>query len=124
MALEMMRARHSDVKATAEETTAAQHQEDVAIVPMGIPMLSGPGSIATVMMWSSRAQDIAERGALFASIARIAALTRLTRLFASRLGRLLGKTGINLVTRIMGLILAASATQFVIDGWREGMAPG
>jgi multiple antibiotic resistance protein len=122
MALEMLRARHSDVKSTPEETTAAKHQEDVAIVPLGIPILSGPGAIATAMMWSSRAHHFDEQTALVAAIVLVAAITLLTLLFASRLSQLLGTTGINLVTRIMGLILAASAAQFVLDGWREAMA--
>jgi multiple antibiotic resistance protein len=121
MALEMLRARHSDVKSTPEETNDAQHKDDVAIIPMGIPILSGPGAIATAMMWSSRAHHFAERSALFASIALVAAITLLTLLFASRLSQVLGRTGINVVTRIMGLLLAASATQFVLDGWREAM---
>jgi multiple antibiotic resistance protein len=121
IALEMLRARQSGVKATAEETTDALHKDDVAIIPLGIPMLSGPGAIATVMMWSSRARSFGERSALYASIASLSAITLLTLLFATRLSRVLGKTGINLVTRIMGLILAASATQFVIDGWREAL---
>ena len=56
---------------------------------------------------------------MFASIALLAIVTLLTLLFAPRLSRLFGKTGINIVTRIMGLILAATAAQFVIDGWRE-----
>lgn len=124
MALEMLHGKQSDVRTTPEETTAAQQKEDVAVIPMGIPMLSGPGAIATAMMWSSRAHGPAERVALYASIATVAGITLLTLVFALRLSRLLGRTGISLVMRIMGLILAASATQFVLDGWREAMAGG
>jgi len=123
MALEMLRARRSDVKATAEETIEAHQKEDVAIIPLGIPLLSGPGAIATAMMWSARAHHFAERTALYVSIGLIAGITLLTLLFANRLSRFFGKTGINVMTRIMGLILAATASQFVLDGWREAMAP-
>lgn len=121
MALEMMRAKHSAVRATAEEQTEAQHKEDVGLIPLGVPLLSGPGAIATVMMWSARAKAVEQKVALFSSIGLLALVILLTLLFAPRLSRLFGQTGINIVTRIMGLILAATAAQFVIDGWREAM---
>ena len=122
MALEMMRAKTSPVKSTPEEQSEAQQKEDVAIIPIGIPLLSGPGAIATAMMWSARAHDTGEKFALYMSIGLLTAVTLLTLLFASRVVRLFGKTGINVMSRIMGLILAATAAQFVLDGWREAMA--
>ena len=122
LALEMMRAKHATTRATAEEQTEAQQKEDVGLIPIGVPLLSGPGAIATVMVWSSRAHHLGEKGALFASIAALAVVVLLTLWFAPRLSRLFGKTGINIVSRIMGLILAATAAQFVIDGWREAFA--
>lgn len=123
MALEMMRAHQSPVKSTPEETSDARAKADVAVTPIGIPLLSGPGAIASVIMWSSRAQATAEKVALYVSIGLLAAVTLVSLLFATRLVKVLGRTGINVVTRIMGLILAATAAQFVIDGWREAMAP-
>jgi multiple antibiotic resistance protein len=122
MALEMMRAKHSAARSTAEEESEAQQKEDVGLIPLGVPLLSGPGAIATVMMWSSRAHHYDQKIALFTSIGLLAIVILLTLLFAPRLARLFGKTGINIVTRIMGLILAATAAQFVIDGWREAMS--
>jgi multiple antibiotic resistance protein len=122
MALEMMRAKQSPVKATPEETSDAMGKDDVAITPIGIPLLSGPGAIANTIVWSSRAIAAEEKVALYASIGLVMILTLLSLTFGSRLVRLLGQTGINVVTRIMGLILAATAAQFVIDGWREAMA--
>lgn len=109
------------MRATAEEQTEAQHKEDVGLIPLGVPLLSGPGAIATVMMWSARAKAVEQKVALFSSIGLLALIILLTLLFAPRLSRLFGQTGINIVTRIMGLILAATAAQFVIDGWREAM---
>jgi multiple antibiotic resistance protein len=123
MALEMMRARPSAVKSSPEETEGAPGKDDVAVTPIGIPLLSGPGAIASVILWSSRAGTAMEKVALYASIGLLAGITLLSLLFAPRLVRVLGRTGINVVTRIMGLILAATAAQFVIDGWREAMAP-
>ena len=121
MALEMMRAKASSVRNTPEETSEAQHKDDVAIVPIGIPLLSGPGAIATAMMWSARAQNMGEKAALYVSIVLVVGITLVTLMFASRVVRFLGKTGINVISRIMGLILAATASQFVIDGVREAM---
>jgi multiple antibiotic resistance protein len=121
MALEMMRARPSPVKTTPEETSDALAKDDIAITPIGIPLLSGPGAIASAIVWSSRAGAPSEKVALYASIGIVMAVTLLSLLFGTKLVRLLGKTGINVVTRIMGLILAATAAQFVIDGWREAM---
>lgn len=122
MALEMMRAKHSPVRGTPEETSEAQGKDDVAIIPIGIPLLSGPGAIATAMMWSSRAHGVGQQAALYVSIALVAGITLVALLFASRVVRVFGKTGIGVMSRIMGLILAATASQFVIDGWREAMA--
>ncbi|MEZ4314730.1 MAG: MarC family protein [Polyangiaceae bacterium] len=124
LALEMMRARHSPTRGTAEEQTEAQQKEDVGLIPLGVPLLAGPGAIATVMVWSSRATHFDQRVALFVAIALLAVVILLTLLFAPRLSRLFGKTGINIVTRIMGLILAATAVQFVVDGAREAFHLG
>ena len=121
MALEMMRAKTSSVRNTPEETSEAQHKDDVAIVPIGIPLLSGPGAIATAIMWSARAQAMGEKIALYASIVLVIGIALVTLTFASRVVRFFGKTGINVISRIMGLILAATAAQFVIDGVREAM---
>lgn len=121
MALEMMRAKQSPVKTTPEEQSA-RAGDDLAVTPIGIPLLSGPGAIATVILWSSRAGGVQEKIALYASIGSVILITLVSLLFASNLLRFLGRTGINVVTRIMGLILAATAAQFVIDGWREAMA--
>jgi multiple antibiotic resistance protein len=123
-ALEMLRARTSRTKSTPEEATDALSKEDVAIVPIGIPLLSGPGAIANAILWASRASSAAERAALFLSIVLVTAITLLTLRFAVRVERILGRTGINVIMRIMGLILAATAAQFILDGWREAMVVG
>ena len=121
MALEMMRAKPSHVKNTPEETALAQQKDDIGVIPMGIPILSGPGAIATSAVWASRAHVFAEKIALYVSILLVSVTVLISLLFAPRVVSILGKTGINVVTRIMGLILAASAVQFMIDGWRDAM---
>ena len=124
MGLEMIRARYIQSRATPEEATEAQTKEDVALIPIGIPLLSGPGAIATVMVWSAKAHEVPQKLALYGSIALVSFLTLLTLLFAPKLAQMFGKTGINVVTRIMGLILASTAAQFVIDGVREAFHVG
>jgi multiple antibiotic resistance protein len=119
MALEMMRAHQSAVRATPAETSEAQQKEDVGIIPLGVPLLSGPGAIATVMMWAARAKGPSQNAALYGSILIVAAVTLVALLSATPLVARLGKTGIAVATRIMGLILAATAAQFLVDGWRE-----
>ncbi len=117
--LDMMRAKRSDTRATKEEAADAESKEDVAIIPLGVPLLSGPGAIATVMVLEGKAQDIAERVSVFVVIAGVSLIAFLTLRSAPFVARVLGRTGINVVGRLMGLILAAIATQFVIDGLHE-----
>ncbi len=117
--LEMLRAKPSPTRSTAEEETEAQQKEDVAIIPLGLPLLAGPGAIATVMVLAGKAESLPKRGAVFASVIVVSLLTLAILRSAAFVVRWLGKTGINLIGRIMGLILAATAVQFVIDGVRE-----
>lgn len=117
-ALDMIRAK-KNVRATAEEEREAVAKDDVAIVPLGIPVLSGPGAIASTVMWSSRAHTPIEKTALFASITLVGVITLLCLRSGSPILKLLGNTGINIIGRVMGLILAATGAQFVLDGWRE-----
>lgn len=123
MSLEMMRAHPSEVRSKPEEQTEAEAKQEVGqevgIVPLGIPLLSGPGAIATAMVWAARAKGPAQNAALYGSIVIVATITLVVLLSATKLLARLGKTGINIATRIMGLILAATAAQFLLDGIRE-----
>jgi multiple antibiotic resistance protein len=121
MAMEMVHAK-TGARTTQEERNEASAKEDVGIMPIGIPLLSGPGAIATVVVWSARAHRMDQRAALLLSVVLVAGVSLIVLLFASRLARVLGRTGINVASRIMGLILAATAAQFLIDGWREAFS--
>lgn len=114
--LEMMRAKHSDTRSTTEEQAEAENKEDVGVIPLGLPLLSGPGAIATVMVLVGKARSYTERMGVYAAVLMVSVLTLLILRSAAYVARALGQTGINLIGRIMGLILAASAMQFVIDG--------
>jgi multiple antibiotic resistance protein len=117
LALDMMRAQRSRVRASPEEESEGIEKEDVAVTPLGIPMLAGPGSIAMVSVLMGQAWGSPVRvGVVIASILVTGALT-LVLLRASRLvERTLKQTGLNILNRLMGLILAAVAVQFMVDG--------
>ncbi len=117
--LEMMRAKRSDTRATSEEAAEAETKDDVGLIPLGLPLLSGPGAIATVMVLVGKAKDLSQRMSLLAVIALVSLITFLTLRSASLVARVLGKTGMNVIGRVMGLILAAVAMQFVLDGLHE-----
>jgi MarC family membrane protein len=102
-----------------DEVYEGQIKEDVALTPLAIPMLAGPGAISTAIVIAGQARGPAQTVVVYASIVVTGFISYLSlRLGEPLLGRL-GKTGIRVVTRIMGLILAAVAVQFVFSGVRE-----
>jgi len=86
------------------------------IVPIGIPLFVGPGSISTVVLYSSKLNSFEDKLHLAGLTAIVCAIVVLVLMMATKLQRKLGKTGLDVATRIMGLILAAIAVQFLIDG--------
>ena len=116
VALEMLHAQVSSTKTTPEEAEDAASRDDVGIIPIGIPLLSGPGAIASAMMIAQNAHGPLEHGGVYVAIVAVALLSWLLLRFASVTARLLGTSGMNLIGRIMGLILAAVAVQFILDG--------
>ena len=103
----------------AEEIEGTPEAEDISVFPMAIPMITGPGSIASAMLWVSRADGIAEIAVVLAAITTVMAITLLTLLAAGPLMRLIGEKVEAMITRILGVILAALAAQFVVDGLKE-----
>ena len=102
-----------------EELVEGQAKEDVALTPLAIPMLAGPGAISTVIVVAGQARGLAQTLTVYGAIILTGGISFLTlRLGEPLLGRL-GKTGIRVVTRVMGLILAAVAVQFVFSGIKE-----
>jgi multiple antibiotic resistance protein len=96
--------------------------EDISVFPIGIPMIAGPGAIATVMLMMSRSHGWGEGGIVLAALATALLLTLLALLAAGPLMRLVGRRIEAVVTRVLGVILAALAAQFVIDGLKAGFA--
>lgn len=120
MSIDMMRAQPSPTRSTAEEQAESQAREDVAIFPLAIPMLAGPGAIATVMVLMSRAAwDPVRTPLVFAAIVITCAAAWLLMRSASRAERLLPRTMLSALQRIMGLLLAAIAVEFIAGGVRD-----
>ena len=92
--------------------------EDISVFPMAIPMIAGPGSIATAMLLTSRAEGWAEGAVVLGALASTLVLTLLALLAAGPMMRALGDKVEAMITRVLGVILAALAAQFVVDGIR------
>lgn len=116
--MDMLQAKRSRGKSTPEETREAMHQDDVAITPLGIPMIVGPGSITTVMVLMSGAETLLHIVAVVIAVLIVLGTIYFTLRSAPRFVQYLGKSGLNVITRIMGLLLTVIAVQFVIDGVR------
>ena len=96
----------------------AREVEDVSVFPMAMPMLAGPGAIAAVMLLMNEADGWVERGAVFAALGVVLALTGGALVAAGPLIRILGDKVEAVITRLLGVLLAALAAQYVIDGLR------
>jgi multiple antibiotic resistance protein len=123
LALDMIRTQPSRTRITQGEVEAGADKEDIAIVPLAMPLLAGPGSIATciVLMARTRGEGIAFKLVVLAAIAVTAAASFLVLAGAARTEKVLGRTGLAILERAAGLLLVAIAIQFMMDGLSEGL---
>lgn len=119
LGLEMMRASTSRTKQTPEEKREGIEKSDVAIIPLAIPLLSGPGAIATVMVLMTRHRQWTYGIPVVLAIILTCALTYGLLRAATFFERRLSRTFLNVLSRIMGLILAAIAVEFILSGLRD-----
>jgi multiple antibiotic resistance protein len=117
--LDMLQARRSPTKETPGDTEEGLDKDDVGIIPLGIPMLAGPGSISTVMVLVSQRVDWRHGAIIFSAIALTSALSYVILAAADRVRSFLKETGIRILTRMMGLLLTAIAVQFVLNGLKD-----
>jgi len=117
-ALDMVQARRSQQRETPAERAEGIAKEDIGIMPLGLPILAGPGAISTVMVLRLGSKTLLSTAAIYVSIALTAFICYLTLATATMVERRLGQTGMRILTRLMGLVLAAIAVQFIVDGIR------
>ncbi len=115
-ALDMVQARRSQQKETPIEKAEGIEKEDVGIMPLGVPMLAGPGAISTVMVLAGTSKSPVTTAGLYGAIVVTALLSYVTLAGAMRVEQRLGQTGMRILTRLMGLVLSAIAVQFIVDG--------
>lgn len=118
IALDMLRVQRSRVQETHEETRAGIEKPDIAITPLAIPMLAGPGAISTTILLQNEATTIAQHIALYCCIAAVALVSYLIFRVAVRGARWLNPIAMSIAIRVMGLLLAAVAIQFMLNAIR------
>jgi multiple antibiotic resistance protein len=116
MSLSMLNAKVSPVQQTPEEADEAGQKSAVGVVPIGIPLLVGPGSISSTIIETKRSGEFAHLAAVIVCIALVCVVVWITLRLADPIGRQLGRTGLNILNRIFGLLLAAIAVQIVSVG--------
>lgn len=115
VALDMLRAQRSRVQETHEETAAGVEKTDIAVTPLAIPMLAGPGAISTAILLHDKAVDLVQRLALYGVILLVALASYIVLRLSARGARWLSPIAMNITVRVMGLLLAAVAMQFMLN---------
>jgi len=116
LAVDMLRAQRSRQRTSPEEEIEGVDKPDISLFPLAIPMLAGPGSISTVMVLVSRVEHYWHYGVILLAVTLTALGVYYVLRGALMIERRLGQTGLNVLQRVMGLILAAVAVQFVVEG--------
>ncbi|TDN67771.1 multiple antibiotic resistance protein [Paraburkholderia sp. BL10I2N1] len=116
MAISMLNAQIGNSRSTPEERHEAELKDNIAVVPLAIPLLTGPGSISTVIVYSANFHHWYDRVSLVAIGALLAVICFFSLRLAEPIARWIGRTGINIGTRLMGLMLSALAVEFIVDG--------
>jgi multiple antibiotic resistance protein len=124
--LSMLQAKMGATRQTEEEAQETAEREDVAVVPIGVPLTAGPGAISTVILYGHKPALFGRYVILVAGIAIVAAIVWAAFRLAPLISHALSRTGINIVTRLMGLIMAAIGIEFIASGLKilfPGLSP-
>ncbi len=119
MALSMLAAQPGRLRQTPEEAAEAISKEAVAVVPLGIPLLAGPGAISTVIIQMDRGSGLLHKGLVVACIVVVSGLCWILLRNAERVERFVGRIGLNVAIRLFGLVLAAIAVEFIVNGLKQ-----
>lgn len=123
IAISMLHAKVGGTRHTAEEADEAQGRSQVGVVPIGIPLLAGPGAISTAILYAHKGKGWVDMVVLVGEIWLVACLVWIALLAGDRVMKLLGQTGLNIASRIMGLLLAAISISFITQGLKV-LLPG
>jgi multiple antibiotic resistance protein len=116
IAMSMMRAAPAGEKQTPEEAKEAEHKANIAVVPLAIPLLSGPGAISTTIIYATERSSFGHLGVIVLCCLLVAMTTWIALRVATPVSNWLGKTGVNIAIRLMGLLLAAVAVEIMTSG--------
>jgi multiple antibiotic resistance protein len=122
LSLEMVFARESGTRTSSSEAAESRRRADISVFPLAFPFIAGPGALATILLWFGPLR-LAGQGALFAAyllaVALVLAIALVLMLLGDPLMRVIGVTGANVASRLLGVVLGALAVQFVLDGLRQ-----
>jgi multiple antibiotic resistance protein len=122
LALEMVFARQSGTRTSSDEAAEARQRSDISVFPLAFPFIAGPGALATILLWFGPVHPTANTSLfilMLIAVAVVLAIALICLLLADPLMRILGVTGANVASRLLGVILGALAVQFVLDGLRQ-----
>ena len=122
LALEMVFARESGTRTSSDEAAESRRRADISVFPLAFPFIAGPGALATILLWFGPLQLPAQTALFVAyliAVMLVLAVALVLMLLADPLMRVIGVTGANVASRLLGVILGALAVQFVLDGLRQ-----
>jgi multiple antibiotic resistance protein len=125
LAVDMVLARQSGLRSTTvAEQKEAERRKDIAVFPLAVPLIAGPGALTTVLlMVGEQGGDSLVITTVLVVLFAVLVLTLLALYFSSYIMRFLGATGANVISRVLGVVLAALAVQFMLDGWALSVTP-
>ena len=105
------------ISTTVDETAEAESRQDISVFPLAMPLIAGPGSMgATVLLMANTGDDLLLKAVVIGALLVILLLTLISLLLATQIQRILGVTGMHVISRVFGVILTALAVQFIFDG--------
>jgi len=117
LSIDMIFARHSGLRSTTiREQEEAVHKQDISVFPLAFPLIAGPGALTTVLLMSTTLETPTIAIGMLAILFIVLLVTLVSLLYALKITRFLGETGTNVISRLFGLILAALAAQYIVDG--------
>ena len=124
LAIEMVFAHQSGIRTTTSgEEQEAIKKKDVSVFPLGIPLIAGPGAMASViLLMGEHPVDVVRQGIIIAVLLAVLALSLAMLLVATRIVKYLGVTGVNVISRVFGIILGALAVQYILDGLKQSFS--